>query len=51
MGVFFYFCFSMLAAFQYLKRPTQKLERDFKKWHIVIEQGGMDLNRKKVDLN
>ena len=34
----------LIAAFQYLKRPTRKLERDFSQRHVVIGQGVMALN-------
>jgi len=34
----------LIAAFQYLKRPTRKLERDFLPGQVVIGQGGMALN-------
>jgi len=33
-----------LAAFQYLKGPTRKLERDFLQGHVVMGQGVMALN-------
>ena len=36
---------------QYLKGPTGKLERDFLQEHVVIGQGVMALNRKRVDLD
>jgi len=32
------------AAFQYLKGPTRKLERDFRQRYVVIGQGVMALN-------
>ena len=32
------------AAFQYLKGPTRKLEKDFLQGHVVIGQGVMALN-------
>jgi len=32
------------AAFQYLKGPTRRLERDFLHGHAVIRQGVMALN-------
>ena len=32
------------AAFQHLKEPTGKLERDFLQEHVVTGQGGMALN-------
>jgi len=31
----------LIAAFQYLKRPTRKMERDFLQGHGVIGQGVM----------
>jgi len=34
----------LTAAFQYLKGPTRKLERDTLQGHGVIGQGGMALN-------
>ena len=34
----------LLAAFQYLKGPTGKLERDFLQGHVVIGQGVMASN-------
>jgi len=34
----------LLAAFQYLKGPTGRLERDFSQECVVIEQGGTALN-------
>jgi len=34
----------LIAAFQYLKGPTRKLERDFLQGHGVIGQGVMALN-------
>jgi len=34
----------LTAAFQYLKGPTRKLERDFVQGHVEIEQGVTDLN-------
>ena len=34
----------LTAAFQYLKGPTRKLERDFLQGHVVIGQGVMALN-------
>jgi len=30
-----------IAAFQYLKGPTRKLERDFLRGHVLIGQGVM----------
>ena len=32
----------LIAAFQYVKGPTRKLERDFLQGHTVIGQGVMD---------
>jgi len=32
------------AAFQYLKGPTGRMERDFSQGCVVIGQGGMALN-------
>jgi len=32
------------AAFQYLKGPTGRLERDFSQGCVVIGQGGMAVN-------
>jgi len=34
----------LIAASQYLKRPTRKLERDFLQGHVVIGQVEMALN-------
>jgi len=34
----------LIAAFQYLKKPTGKLERRFLQGHVVIGRGGMALN-------
>ena len=34
----------LIAAFQYLKGPTRKLERDFLQGCVVIGQGVMALN-------
>ena len=34
----------LIAACQYLKGPTRKLERDFLQGHVVIGQGVMALN-------
>ena len=34
----------LIAAFQYLKGPTEKLGRDFLQRHVVIGQGVMALN-------
>jgi len=39
------------AAFQYLKVPTGRMERDFSQGCIVIGQGGMAVNLKRVDLD
>ena len=46
----------LIAAFQYLKVLqvswlTRKLERDFLQGHVVIGQGVMALNCKRVDLD
>jgi len=41
----------LIAAFQYLKRPKRKLEKDFLQGHVVIGQGVMVLNYKRVDLD
>jgi len=41
----------ILAAFQYLKGATRKLERDFLQGYIVIGQGVMGLNSKRVGLD
>ena len=41
----------LTAAFQYLKGPTGKLERDFLQGHVAIGQGVMALNCKRVDLD
>jgi len=35
---------ALTAAFQYLKGPTGRMERDFSKGGAVIGQGGMALN-------
>ena len=32
------------AAFQYLKGPTRRMEKDFSQGCVVIGQGGMALN-------
>jgi len=34
----------LLAAFQYLKGPTRRMERDFSQRCVVIGQGGMAVN-------
>jgi len=34
----------LIAAFQYLKGPARKLERDFLQGHVVIGQGVMALD-------
>jgi len=34
----------LIEAFQYLKGPTRKLERDFLQGHVVIGQGVMASN-------
>ena len=34
----------LIAAFQYLKGPTRKLERDFSQGHVAVGQGIMALN-------
>jgi len=34
----------LIAAFQYLKGPTGRMERDFSQGCVVIEQGGMAVN-------
>ena len=34
----------LIMAFQYLKGPTRKLERDFLQGHVVIGQGVMAVN-------
>jgi len=39
------------AAFQYLKGPTGRMERDFSQGCVVIGQGGMALNYKRADLD
>jgi len=41
----------LIAAFQYLKGPTRKLERDFLQGHVVLGQGVMILNGKRIDLD
>jgi len=34
----------LIAAFQYLKGPTGRMERDFSQGCVVMGQGGMALN-------
>jgi len=34
----------LVAAFQYLKGPTRRLERDILQGHVMIGQGVMALN-------
>jgi len=34
----------LTVAFQYLKGPTRKLERDFSQGHVAVGQGIMALN-------
>ena len=34
----------LIAAFQYLKRPTGRMERGFSQGCVVIGQGGMAVN-------
>jgi len=34
----------LIAAFQYLKGPTGRMERDFSQGCVVTEQGGMVVN-------
>jgi len=41
----------LIAAFQYLKGPTRKLEREFLQGRVVTGQGIMALNWKRVDLD
>jgi len=41
----------LIAAFQYLKGPTRKLERDFSQGHGVIGQVVMASSQKRVDLD
>jgi len=38
-------------AFQYLKGPTGRMERDFSQGCVVIGQGGMAVNQKRADLD
>jgi len=37
-------CSDLIAAFQYLKGPTGKMERNFSQGCVVIGLGGMALN-------
>ena len=39
------------AAFQYLKRPTGRMERGFSEGYVLIGQGGMAVNKTRADLN
>jgi len=39
------------AAFQYLKGPARKLEKDFLQGQVVIGQGIMASSWKRVDLD
>jgi len=41
----------LITAFQYLKGPTTKLERDFLQGHVGIGQGVIALSRKRVGLD
>jgi len=41
----------LIAAFQYLKGPTRKLERDFSQGYGVIGQVVMASSQKRVDLD
>jgi len=41
----------LIAAFQYLKWPTGRMERNFSQGCVVIGQGGMALNYKRADLD
>ena len=41
----------LTAAFQHLKGPKRKLEREFLQGRVVIGQGVMALNRKRGDLD
>jgi len=41
----------LIAAFQCLKGPARELERDFLQRHVLIGQGVMALNQKRVDLD
>jgi len=40
----------LIAAFQYLKGPTRRMERGFSQGCVVIGQGGTALNLKRADL-
>ena len=44
-------CGDLLAAFQYLKGPTRKLERDFLQGPVVKGQGGMALKEGRFRLD
>jgi len=39
-----------IAAFQYLKEATRKLERDFFQGRVAIGQGVMAFNWNRIDL-
>jgi len=39
------------AAFQYLKGPTERVERDFSQGCVVTGQGGTALNQKTAELD
>jgi len=41
----------LIAAFQYLKGPAGRLERDFSQGCVVIGQGGMAVNQERADLD
>jgi len=41
----------LLAAFQCLKGPPGRMERDFSPGCVVIEQGAMVVNYKRADLD
>jgi len=41
----------LIAACQYLKGPTGRIERDFSQGCVVIGQGGTALNQKRADLD
>jgi len=41
----------LIAAFQYLKGSTRKLEKDFLQGRLVTGQGVMALNSKRLDLD
>jgi len=41
----------LLAAFQHLKDPTERMKRDFLQGCVVIGQGGMAVNKKRADLD